>query len=145
MTKIAIKSDPNGFDCFDGDEYVIDLDRKFEGYYRGDLICTVSPFSRIPLTLEIAIRNNGPLIFREWRFEKTVNPYLHTREKASKKNMFDIIFIPTQMQVDAVNGLFSGRIKFEGLRLSPGGTLQAICPIDVKYEEFLNKQRIYLA
>ena len=53
-------------------------------------------------------------------------------------------FTPTEAQADTVNGLFSGRIKFEGLKLAVGSTLQRICPIDLQREEKLIGEKIYL-
>lgn len=52
-----------------GKEYTIDLERKFEGYQEGDLICYIAPFYGIPLTLNIAIRKTGELIFRSWSWK----------------------------------------------------------------------------
>lgn len=136
--KIAIKKSKYGHNIFDGDEYVVDLDRKFEGYKKGDLICKVSPwcFQKMPLTLEIAIRADGSIAFRRWDFSRA-NEYLHTNEGAD--------FNPTQEQIDTVNGLWSGRIKFEGLNLAVGASLQEICPIDVEKEEKAIGEKIYLA
>lgn len=138
-------------DCianFEGDVYTIDLSRRFEGYEPGDLICYVCPFSPVmPLQLELAIRADGSLVFRSWKFiESEGNYYLHTRElsKADCKG-FQEPFTPTEAQTDTVNGLFSGRIKFEGLRLAVGSTLQRVCPIDVQREEKLIGEKIYLA
>lgn len=138
MPKIAILNDrPSICSRFEGDQYVLDINRKFGGYQDGDLICKISPFFGIPLTLEIAIRKSGELIFRKWYFSEGENSYLHTSESKD--------FPATDEQKDTVNGLFSGRITFEGLRLSPGGTLQDICPIDIAREEKLIGKQIYLA
>jgi hypothetical protein len=60
-------------------------------------------------------------------------------------NHFTIGFVPTAEQIDTVNGLFSGRIKFEGLKIAVGGTVQRICPIDLQREEKLTGKKIYLA
>ena len=88
----------------------IDTNRKFEGYEEGDIICYAAPFFGIPLVLEIAIRRNGNIIFRKWFFDSTstANKYLHFY---GTQNDFESIK-PTGEQIDTVNGLFSGRIKF---------------------------------
>lgn len=132
---ISIKKDYR-IGNFEGEEYIIDLSRKFEGYESGDMICKISPFAPgLPLELEIAIRKNGNLIFRSWKFNGHNNNYLHTDQ--------DEEFNPTPEQIDTVNGLFSGRIKFEGLKLAVGASVQKYCPINVKREEELIGKRIY--
>ena len=135
--------------CFDGDEYTVDLERKMDPYTPGDLICYVSPFALdFPLRLEIAIRADGSIAFRAWAFTAKANGYLHTTERPAKEcegEAYATPFIPTAEQTDTVNGLFSGRIKFEGLKLAVGATVQRICPIDVKREEELVGHKIYLA
>lgn len=138
--KIAILKDNR-------EQYVIDLDRKFEGYEPGDLMCYCNPFIEIPLRLEIAIRKNGELVFREWKWTDGGYCYLQTDEISEKDNNkpWKTPFIPTKEQIDTVNGLFSGRIMFDGLKLAPGATLQKICPINVKREEQLIGEKIYLA
>lgn len=110
--------------------YTIDVDRKFGGYQADNLICYINPFFGIPLKLEIAIRIDGSIVFRSLTWTQG-NGYLHTHEKPVGKETLSP-FIPTQEQIDTVNGLFSGRIKFEGLALPVGATVQKICPIDVK-------------
>lgn len=147
MYKIAIKKDQIPNSIFDGDEYVIDFDRDFDGYQSGDLICVTAPFFGVPATLEIAIRKNGEISFRAWNWNGGGNDYLHTNEVAAghEQNKFQKAFIPTQEQIDTVNGLFSGRIKFEGLKLKPGKTLLDICPLDIKREEERVHHKIYLA
>lgn len=135
--------------CFDGDEYTVDLDRRMDPYTPGDLICYVFPFfSSIPLRLEIAIRADGSLSFRSWSFSAGGSHYLHTYElpaSACQNNAYSPHFTATSEQIDTVNGLFSGRIRFEGLKLAVGATVQDICPIDVQREEELVGHRIYLA
>lgn len=147
MYKVAIKKDLRPDWTFEGEEYVIDFDRKFEGYQSGDLICVTAPFFGIPVTLEIAIRKNGEIAFRSWTWNGGGNDYLHTTEVAAgrEQNALQIGFVPTQEQIDTVNGLFSGRIKFDGLKLKPGKTLLDICPIDISHEEALVHHKIYLA
>ena len=147
-TKISIKK--SLLCSFEGEEYIIDLNRQFEGYESGDLICYIYPFysSKLPLRLELAIRQNGDLSFRSWKFtdEQQICNYLQTSQKPC--NDEDVLitdsFIPTEAQIDTVNGLFSGRILFEGLSISIGKTVQEICPIDVEKEEKLINKKIYL-
>lgn len=131
---ITIKKD--SFSHFDTDEYVVDLSRKFEGYQKGDMVCEVYPFS-MPLRLIFAIRVDGSFVFRSWSFtDRRPNHYIHTSENPER-------FTATQEQIDTVNGLFSGRIRFEGLKLPVGATVQEICPIDLEREEKLTGKRIY--
>lgn len=136
MAKIAILKDM--FSDFEADQYVIDTNRQFGGYEPGDLICYVSPFFDVPITLNLAIRKDGALVFRSWEWSKKGNWYLHTNETPDK-------FQATAEQCDTVNGLFSGRIKFEGLKIDVGGTVQDICPINLSEEEKRFGKRIYLA
>ena len=147
MYKVAIKKDQIPDSTFEGEEYVIDFDRDFEGYQIGDLICVTAPFLGVPATLEIAIRKNGEIAFRSWSWNGGGNDYLHTTEVAAgrEQNAFQKAFAPTQEQIDTVNGLFSGRIKFDGLKLKPGKTLLDICPIDINREEERVHHKIYLA
>lgn len=146
--KIAVLKDSCGI--FEGDQYVVDLDRRFEGYESGDLKCYCTPFIGLPLRLEIAIRKNGELIFRAWEWFKAENYYLQTDEISEKEfnehhDAWMEPFIPTEEQIDTVNGLFSGRITFDGLKLAPGASLQKICPINAQREEELIGKKIYLA
>lgn len=135
--KIAIQKNKYGNDIFEGNEYIVDLDRRFEGYKAGDLICKIAPWSpQMPLTLEVAIRADGSIAFRSWDFSGA-NAYLHTHESAD--------FEPTPEQIDTVNGLWSGRIRYEGLKLAVGASLQEVCPIAVVEEELLTGKKIYLA
>lgn len=145
--KIAILKE--NCSSFNGEQYVVDLSRKFEGYESGDLKCYCTPFIGLPLRLEIAIRSNGEIIFRAWEWCQAENYYLQTNEISEKDKKHDDTykkpFIPTQEQIDTVNGLFSGRIRFEGLKLAPGASIQKICPINVKREEALIGKKLYLA
>ena len=136
MAKIEILRERLGA-SFDGDHYEVNTNRPFEGYETGDLICKVHPFFDIPLSLEIAIRKSGKIIFRGWNWDSQYNGYLQTYETPDK-------FTPTPEQTDTVNGLFSGRIKFEGLEIAVGATVQDICPIDVDLEEKLTGEKIFL-
>lgn len=137
MPVISIKNSRPYSSNFEGAEYVIDTERRFGGYEKGDLICYTSPFFGIPLTLEIAIRIDGSLVFRKWQWSDGENHYLHTHEKPDS-------FTATVEQCDTVNGLFSGRIKFEGLKLIVGATVQHICPIDIEREEELVGKKLYV-
>lgn len=133
-----------------GKQYIVDLSRKFEGYEEGDLKCYCTPFIGLPLRLEIAIRKNGEIIFRAWEWSKAENYRLQTDEISEKEfqnnpDTWKKPFIPTKEQIDTVNGLFSGRITFDGLKLAPGASLQKICPINVQREEELIGKKIYLA
>ena len=131
---------------FDTETYTIDTERPFGGYKEGDLLCCITPFFDVPLTLEIAIEKGGDVRFRKWDWNGEGNRYLHTHEKpAHNCRPGEIPFNPTAEQIDTVNGLFSGRIKFEGLKLPVGATLQKLCPIDVSAEEKKIGKRIYLA
>lgn len=147
--KIAILEE--NCSSFNGEQYVVDLNRKFEGYEDGDLICYVHPFFNMPLRLEIAIRKTGELVFRSWNWENGgTSLYLQTDEISEKEykeigSEYPKPFIPTMEQIGTVNGLFSGRITFDGLKLAPGASLQKICPINVKREEEITGNKIYLA
>ena len=123
---------------FEDEEYCIDLNRSFGGYEAGDLIIRGTPFVPMPLELELAIRRDGCLIFRAWSWVEGTNPYFHVPG-------FSRDIHPTDAQRDTVAGLFSGRIKFDGLKLAIGGTLQDICPIDLATEEARIGKTIYLA
>ncbi|MFL1672505.1 hypothetical protein [Paenibacillus dendritiformis] len=142
--KISVKQDEfvTQMPTFEGEEYVIDLDRKFEGYEEGDIVISGNPFDctgKFPLVLELGIRKNGSLIFRRWSFTGN-NSYFHVN-----KILLGDSFVPTEQQIDTVAGLFSGRIKFEGLRISVGASLQKICPIDIEKEEARSGKKIYLS
>ena len=133
--EISVKHKFNSY--FDSDEYLIDLDRKFEGYERGDLICFLTPFYPMPLQLNIAIRVNGDIIFRSWDWVKGCNNYLHTYQKPNE-------FTATPEQIDTINGLVSGRIKFEGLKIAVGKTVLDLAPLDKEEEEQRCGHKIYL-
>lgn len=44
-----------------------------------------------------------------------------------------------------VAGIFSGRIKIEGMKIAVGASVQDICPIDVVAEEKRTGKEIFLA
>lgn len=146
--KIAILRDSNSI--FEEEQYIVDLNRKFDRHEHGNLKCYCNPFVEIPLKLNISIRKNGDIIFQGWEWTDKGYCYLQTDEISEKDFNKQPVswrkpFVPTEEQIDTVNGLFSGRITFEGLRLDPGSSLQKICPINVKREEKLTGQKIYLA
>ena len=55
-----------------------------------------------------------------------------------------VILLASKM-IDTVNGLFSGRILFEGVKIAVGKSVLDICPVDVEREERLIGKKIYLA
>ena len=124
--KLAFFKEDHG-PLFEEEQYVIDVNRPIEGKESGDLVCYCTPF-RAPLRLEFAIRADGSLSFRSWRFVEPnkLNPNLHTDEysvaEAGSKG-----FVPTDAQLHAINELRIGRLRFEGLRLTVGSTLQGFC------------------
>ena len=128
--------------------YTVDTSRPFGGYEPGDLICSCQPFHGIPLALEIAIRKDGNLIFRAWRWvdwDGYGNPYLHTEEVAESDNPFVHPFVPTQEQSGTVAGLVSGRIKFDGLTIAVGKTVLDVTKPDFDAEEQRLGRKIYFA
>lgn len=141
MKKLAIFKDEfeNHYTdhTFEGEQYIIDLDRRMEEYETGDLICFVNPFFGYPIRLNVAISANGALKFRSWELSEDCNTYLHTYKTRETFNA-------TPEQIATVNGLFSGRIRFEGLKIAVGATVQKICPIDVEKEEKLTGKRLFL-
>lgn len=91
-------------------------------YEKGSMLCRVTPWEGhgCPLTLDIAITPTGEILFRGWDWSGSGNAYLH------KYN--DDIEITDDM-CDTVAGLFSGRIKFEGIKIAVGKSLLELCPI----------------
>ncbi len=131
--KIAFFKEDHG-PRFDEEQYIVDVTRPTGSAEAGDLVCYCTPF-RAPLRLEFAIRANGELAFRSWKFinENKLNPTLHT-DAYSVREAGNKGFVPTEAQIDTVNGLYSGRITFEGLHLTVGSTILGICPIDPERE-----------
>lgn len=138
MNKIAIMQREDIKHYFEGEQYIIDLDREFECSGEGSLIIFGFPFWSIPLKLEIAISKDGTLKFRKWEWDTahTTNQYFHTHAISDS-------FSATPEQIDTVNGLFSGRITFEGLKIPIGATIQGVCPINKEREEQLIGKKIY--
>jgi len=118
------------------DNHEINIRKNYERVYeKGSMLCRVTPFD-CPLTLEIAITPSGEIIFREWNWNNSGNGYLHVYNK-------DINV--TKEMIDTVNGLFSGRILVEGLKLAIGNSIQELCPINLEKEEELSGKKIYLS
>jgi hypothetical protein len=146
--KITIEADLYNRWMTGGENYTVDLSRPFGGYQPGDLICRCTPWIDMPLWLEIAIRVDGSIVFRSWHFRKGNNTYLHTYEKTEDdpgRCPITPAFHPTPEQCDTVAGLWSGRIRYEGLKLGVGASVQKICPIDVEEEEQKLGRTIYLS
>ena len=142
MSKITIWQDEFPRMPFEGEKYDVDLSRKREvDYGLNGLDCYVAPFCGIPLTLWISIYKDGSIVFHSWDFSSVGSYYLHTYEKPDGFHPY----VATKEQIDTVNGLFSGRIKFEGLKLAVGASVQKICPIDVAREEMLIGKKIWFA
>jgi hypothetical protein len=99
-------------------------------YKKGGMICSVAPWSSYdcPLTLSVCICPDGEIINRGWTWHGDANSYLHTTSKPE-----DVIV--TKEMRETVSGLFSGRIKIDGLNIGVGATVQNICPIDFTLEE----------
>lgn len=83
---------------------------------RGDFIRYVQPWIQIPLCLEFAIRTDGGLVFPSWAFTTRGNYYLHTNEKPENLKA-------TPKQCDTISDLWSGRIRFAGLKIAVGATV----------------------
>lgn len=133
--EITIKSD------FPSENYTVKLGEKDDiMYVKGGIICGISPWGArgIPLRLYICICPDGGIIHRGWEWSNDMNYYLHTYDRREDVEV-------TPEMIDTVSGLFSGRIKFNGLKIAVGGTVQKICPINVKAEEEKIGQTIYLA
>jgi hypothetical protein len=112
-----------------------------EMYRPGGMICSVSPWgsSGCPITLKICICPDGDILVRSWNWDGGDNPYLHV----------DVIFedyidVTPEMR-DTVSGLFSGRIKIEGIKIAVGASVQKICPIDMEVEEAKIGKKIFFA
>ena len=141
MYKITISDDFGKFK----NGVTVDIGKRMEDYdHQGSIICKVAPFIGIPLTLEFAIAKDGKIAFRHWEWNGGGNQYVHTdatNDPADKWNYIE----PTAAQIDTVNGMFSGRVLVEGMELSPGKSLQQICPVDVEAEEKRANKKLYIA
>lgn len=151
IEKRRIRIYDNGKECQPSDSkitielynesYTVDLNRKDEiMYVPGGMICMIAPWacSGIPLVLDICICPDGGILHRGWDWSGNANQYLHTSDKKAEIRV-------TEEMINTVNGLFSGRILFEGLKIPVGGTVQGICPIDCEREEKRTGKKIYLA
>lgn len=128
-------------DEYDGD-VTIEMGEKYgsEMYRVGGMICNVSPWgsSGCPITLEMCICPDGEILVRSWEWSGGTNHYLQTLSKPEE------VMVTPQMK-DTVSGLFSGRIKIDGIKIAVGKTVQDICPIDLETEEKRVGHQIYLA
>lgn len=133
-TKITIES------CL-REKYTVSMGRRDKKVYiEGGMICSICPWesSGIPLKLELCICPDGGILHRGWNWSGSANAYLHTHVKPEEIDA-------TEAMIDTVNGLFSGRILFEGLKIAVGKTVQDICPINHETEEKKIGKKIYLA
>ena len=128
-----------------GKRYEIDLGKRMVDYDgQGSIKCTVAPFIGIPLTLEFAILKDGGIAFRHWAWNGGGNHYVHTSATNDPQDRWNYVD-PTPEQIDTVNGMFSGRILVEGLKLAPGKSLQQVCPVDIEAEEKRANKKLYIA
>ena len=111
---------------------------------QGSMECRVHPVFGLPLVLEILITPNGEIIHRGYEWDNSrgyTNTYLHISEYS------ELIWgkvIPTKEMTKTLSGLFSGRIKIDGLKIAVGTMLQNLCPIDLEEEEKRIGKKIYL-
>lgn len=138
---------------FEGGEYTLDLTRRPEREKPDCIQMWGCPFAEIgiPFILGLSIDSNGKILFRGWEYHFrevgsiTAKIYMAEEERISvcgkyflptkpfEKYCFDT-FQPTKEQAETIAGLFSGRIRWEGLRILIGGKLQQLCPIDIEAE-----------
>lgn len=128
---IRIKSDEENRP-FTEMEYEFDMTRPVEPYQPVSIVLCGCPFARMGLytMLTLAIQPDGSIAFRGWKEEKYC-----IAEYFSLGAFYSEAFSPTQSQRDTMAGLFSGRIRWEGLRILIGMMPQKICPIDIEAEE----------
>lgn len=150
VRKLIVPIDDNDKEIFDsnkitidisGDSYTVKLNRKDDVVYvPGGMICDISPWIAfdIPLQLSVCICPDGSILHRGWSWDNKGSYYLQSYSRPEEVNV-------TEEMIDTVNGLSSGRIKFEGLRLNIGRTVQEICPINIQREEELTGNKIFLA
>lgn len=117
---------------FTGMEYEFDMLRPPQPYQYGSIVLCGSPFTRMGLytMLTLAIQPDGSIVFRGWKEVQ----YLAS-EYFGLGAYYSEAFTPTQNQRDTMDGLFSGRIRWEGLRILIGMMPQKICPINIEAEE----------
>lgn len=119
----------------------IDTNRRDkEQYQPGAMIASVAPWSTsgCPLTLEIAICPDGTILHRGWSWCNNANAYLHTHANAHDVTV-------TQAMAETLAGLWSGRLKIDGIKIAVGASCQRICPINLTDEETKSGHAIYLA
>ncbi len=118
---------------FDGDDYEINPNRKADVIPKGCIFLYGCPFAEMgfPVVLRIAISPDGTILFNGWDFCGSGCLYFHV-EKWSLP--YYLRQKPTKKQAETISGLFSGRIKWEGIRLLIGMTPQEVCPIDIEAE-----------
>jgi hypothetical protein len=134
-----------------GEEIIINMSRQAEtNHPRGSMVCNVHPAFGVPIKLTIAIAPDGKIYNRgyEWdadcidyKKEADTNTYLHV-DQWWEDNMGKTT--PTQEMAETLSGLFSGRIKIDGLKIAVGGSCQRLCPIDLGAEEKRIGEKIYL-
>lgn len=118
---------------FDGDDYEIDPNRKADAIPQRSIFLYGCPFAEMgfPVVLRLAIAPDGTILFNGWDFCGGGCLYFHAEKWSLPNYLRDK---PTENQAETIAGLFSGRIKWDGLRLLIGATLQEICPIDLDAE-----------
>jgi hypothetical protein len=95
----------------------------------------------LDVTLHVAIGTNGNIKY-VWSFDrKRANNYLHLDEDYAEYNQKVAV---TDKMMETIEGLFSGRIKIDGLRISVGATAQ-LRRLNLEEEEKRCGQSIYLA
>lgn len=133
--KITIKDD------FAGNIEVDTYRRDKVVYKKGAMICFVAPWSSsgCPLTLSISICPDGSILHRGWSWtdDRACN-YLHTTAKAED------VEVTSEMK-ETLAGLWSGRIKVDGIKIAVGATPQRICPINLKDEEKRAGKQLFVA
>lgn len=133
MTSINVKIKSDEKDRpFTEMEYEFDMTRPAEPRNPESIVLSGSPFTKMGLNtlLTLAIQPDGSIAFRGWKEEKYC-----VAEYFSLDAIYSESFSPTQKQRDTMAGLFSGRIRWEGLRILIGMMPQKICPINIKAEE----------
>lgn len=128
---IEIKSSDMG-KPFVENKYKFDITRPVEPRQTGSIIICGSPFARMGLytMLTLAIQPDGSIVFQGWKEVK-----YGVSEYFTLGAYYSDAFSPTQNQRDTMDGLFSGRVRWEGLHILIGMMPQKICPINIKAEE----------
>ena len=118
-----IKVRRNELDPFEADEYEIDLDyMNFNRDMRGCIRAQCAPIFGLPITLNVDICPDGHVEVCNWCFDGNTNRYLHVSSIWKDVK-------PTEAQRETVLGIFSGRVRVEGLKLAVGKSLQDLCDI----------------